>query len=194
MADVKVSGLTAATTVAITDDLYVNNGGTSKRTAPPLVVAASVGSNGIIQRTSANTLAVLEYATGTFTPVIADASSGGNVGSPSSATGFYTKIGNVVHVWGRLVNINTAGMTAGNSVFIRALPYTSNSTSTYRAQCAVNFENVAFSGFAYGGITTTASWITLTYATSGAAATGILVSALTSGTALIGFSATYQTD
>ena len=76
------------------------------------------------------------YEEGTFTPVVADASTGGNTGSFSgSAT--YTRIGRQVTVRMYISNINTTGMTAGNTLFIRGLPYASSNTAqgnfyTYR--------------------------------------------------------------
>jgi hypothetical protein len=56
----------------------------------------------------------LDYETGTWTVTLYDASSGGNA-SPTTTTGYYTKIGNVVNCWfSNLLDINTAGMTAVN--------------------------------------------------------------------------------
>jgi hypothetical protein len=77
-----------------------------------------------------------DYEEGAWTPVIADASTGGNTGSFSgSAT--YTKIGRQVTVRMYISAINTTGMTAGNTLFIRGLPYAAASTTqgsfyTYR--------------------------------------------------------------
>jgi hypothetical protein len=67
-----------------------------------------------------------DYEEGTWTPVVADASSGGNASS-SSFSGDYTKIGNLVFVTCSLANIDTTGLTSGNDVYIRGLPYTSKS-------------------------------------------------------------------
>lgn len=66
-----------------------------------------------------------DYEEGTWTPVAADAVSGGNTGTAASAFGTYTKTGDVVFITGLLVNINTAGMTAGNTFYIQGLPFTS---------------------------------------------------------------------
>lgn len=66
-----------------------------------------------------------DYEEGTWTPVPADASSGGNTGTAGSAYGVYTKTGDVVFITGLLVNVNTAGMTAGNTFYIQGLPFTS---------------------------------------------------------------------
>jgi len=71
-----------------------------------------------------------DYEEGTWTPEVADGTGGGaNIGSASTA-GYYTKIGRVVHLNFALININTSGMTAGGSLFIRDLPFTSKSNAT----------------------------------------------------------------
>jgi len=70
------------------------------------------------------------YERGSFTPVIADASTGGNVAAGYGAqTGYYERIGNMVYISILLTNIDTTGMTAGNAVYLRALPFTSSSNS-----------------------------------------------------------------
>jgi hypothetical protein len=63
-----------------------------------------------------------DYATGTFTPVVADAVSGGNTATMNSAQGRYTKVGRMVHVTIQLVNITTTGMSG--SIYVRDLPFT----------------------------------------------------------------------
>ena len=65
----------------------------------------------------------LDYNEGVWTPVVADAASGGNEASLGSAYGHYTKIGNRVTITGVINNIDTTGQTGGNDVFITGLPY-----------------------------------------------------------------------
>jgi len=67
-----------------------------------------------------------DYEEGTFTPVLADASTGGNAASGTSV-GEYTKIGQQVFLSIHFYNINTTGLTSGNDIFIRDLPFTSKS-------------------------------------------------------------------
>ena len=70
-----------------------------------------------------------EYEEGTFTVEVADASSGGNTATLGAGTqAYYTKIGRVVTINLRIVNINTSGMTSGNQVFIRGLPFNTRSS------------------------------------------------------------------
>jgi len=69
-----------------------------------------------------------DYEEGSFTPVIADAASGGNVASGyGNQAGFYTKVGRLVTCVFDLTNIATVGMTNANDIFIRDLPFTAAS-------------------------------------------------------------------
>jgi len=65
-----------------------------------------------------------DYEEGTWTPVFADASSGGNASSSyTHQLGWYTKIGNLVNVQGRLSGCDTTGLTGSHAFYIRGLPY-----------------------------------------------------------------------
>jgi len=66
-----------------------------------------------------------DYEEGTWTPVVADASTGGNTGTCTINSAKYTKIGRLVSVQCDISGITTTGMTAGNTFFIRGLPFTS---------------------------------------------------------------------
>ena len=69
-----------------------------------------------------------DYEEGDFTPVIADAASGGNVASGyGNQRGFYTKVGRLVTCVFDLTNIATVGMTGTDSIHIRDLPFTAAS-------------------------------------------------------------------
>ena len=70
-----------------------------------------------------------EYEEGTFSVEVADASSGGNTATLAAGTqAYYTKVGRLVTLNLRIININTTGMTAGNQVFIRNLPFNTRSS------------------------------------------------------------------
>ena len=69
---------------------------------------------------SANTLD--DYEEGSFTPTAEDES--GNTGTADEATGYYRKIGGLVHIELRLSNINTTGLTATNDFVVGSLPFT----------------------------------------------------------------------
>lgn len=71
-----------------------------------------------------------DYEEGTFTPEVADAASGGNLAS-GSFDGTYTKIGRLVTVTVDCNNIDTTGMTGGNTLFFRNLPFTALQDNAY---------------------------------------------------------------
>ena len=66
-----------------------------------------------------------DYEEGAWTPVVADASSGGNTAS-GGFQGQYIKVGKLVIVYCVLLNINTSGMTSSEALVIRGLPFTSS--------------------------------------------------------------------
>jgi hypothetical protein len=95
-----------------------------------------------------------DYEEGTWTPVVADASSGGNT-SASVFTGDYTKVGNLVFVNCSLVDIDTTGLTAGNDLYIQGLPFTPKS-------------GTLFAGSVFGRVTISGKWCTAAISTSAA--------------------------
>ena len=89
-----------------------------------------------------------DYEQGTWTPVVADANTGGNTGTASTAQGEYTKIGNLVYVKFALISISTTGLSSGNDFYVRNLPFTIANTATASLDiggCVVS-GGVAFSG------------------------------------------------
>ena len=65
------------------------------------------------------------YEEGSFSPVVSDSSSGGNTAS-GTFVGQYIKVGKFVKIYCSLNNINTSGMTSGNSIHVQGLPFTSS--------------------------------------------------------------------
>jgi len=94
---------------------------------------------GVTSATASNLLD--DYEEGTFTPEFADAISGGNTATVS-ASGRYTKIGNLVTTNMHFINIDTSGMTGGNSIFIRNIPFVIGSTPN--PICAVLCDRINF--------------------------------------------------
>jgi len=90
-----------------------------------------------------------DYEEGTWTPVIADAETGGNTASLANANGYYRKIGSVVNLQVQLVNIDTTGMTGGNILYVQGLPFASN---TQQAIGAALLDKITLSGSAVGYI------------------------------------------
>lgn len=133
-----------------------------------------------------------DYEEGTWTVTLYDAASGGNA-SPTTGTGYYTKVGNMVHCSFFLDNINTTGMTAGNALYI-SLPFTS-SASLGRATGSVILNEVAFAAGrtqqnVYVGAAT--SRATIQESGSGVSRVSMTVGAFTSGSDdIFTFDATY---
>jgi len=166
-------------------------------TASPAVALDVSGavraSTGVLFGTDTATANTLDdYEEGTWTPEVADATTGGNVASAGTFSGSYTKVGRLVTITCLAVNIGTSGMTSGNDVYVRGLPFTAASFSntqmftgamllTWTAittQTAANLidntayvrisENVVGAGFDYvtvGELTSAASdiYFTITY-------------------------------
>jgi hypothetical protein len=158
-------------------------------TSPTLVTPVL----GVATATSINFggTALSVYTEGTWTPVIADAPTGGNTGT-AIVQGFYTKVGRVVTLSGHLININTTGMTAGNAAYIRGLPFAAITVSN-SIQVGSILTNVVT--LTAGAPSVYLSSNTSYLALGNAASTGdpILVSDITSTTADIYFTITYTT-
>jgi len=143
-----------------------------------------------VASSDANTLD--DYEEGTWTPVVADASSGGNTGTCTINSAKYTKIGRVVSVECDISGIQTTGMTAGNALNIRGLPFSpvnGGNGSFYTYRVGRNASTVSSSVYAPGGVTALQFYL---YTTSSATTDlSILVSDIVSGTSQIIISVTY---
>jgi hypothetical protein len=147
MADTKISALTASTTpLAGTEVLPIVQGGVTKQVSVANLTAGRALSATELTLTTGNlvigtagkgidfsadgqaagmTSELLDdYEEGTYAVNLYDASSAGNA-SPTTVTGYYTKIGQQVTVAFRNLNdIDTTGMTAANPLYI-SLPFQS---------------------------------------------------------------------
>ncbi len=96
-------------------------------------ITASGGINFSAYATSGNPSSNLldDYEEGTWTPVIADAVSGGNEATPDAGgqTGLYTKIGDTVHATARYLMTNVTGLTTTNSLYMTGFPFTVDYTT-----------------------------------------------------------------
>lgn len=132
------------------------------------------------------------YDTGTFTPVLADDQTGGNVATATHAYGLYTRIGNRVFVTISFTDIVTTGMTAGNATYIRGLPWNVNSNTLLRSAAAVSFGLISTTT---GSITARAAASTdylLLVEQTTTGQTSLLVSSFTSGSADLYIELSYQ--
>lgn len=133
------------------------------------------------------------YEEGNWSPIPADAASGGNIGSHSGAANFQTfqRRGNRIAVQGNLSNVDTTGLTAGNQIFVQGLPYiSSGNTLTFGT-----FEprSITLSGHqseAFIGSNVTA--VQFRNTVSAANQTNIIVSDLISGSADLQFEIEYE--
>ena len=132
-----------------------------------------------------------DYEEGTWTPVVADASSGGNTAS-GDFVGRYTLIGNQCTVWCRLVNINTSGMTGSNNIYIRGVPF-SSSTATTQAHGAVMCDRIIFDNYVVAQLPGSSDVIELRTITSNAQDQPVVISDVAaSGGSDILFTLTYR--
>ena len=95
--------------------------------------------NGISFDSGSNVLT--EYEEGTWTVTPYDAASAGNA-STTTVTGYYTRVGNIVSCWfGGLNNIDTTGMSSGNTIYF-TLPIAVS--SSHGATGNVVFDTVTY--------------------------------------------------
>ena len=126
---------------------------------------ALIASSGVTLGTAVDTYnadnTLDDYEEGTFTPVVADASAGGNTASVSTINGWYTKVGRQVTVYIALININTTGMTAGNFLYIRNLPFAALNTTSGNSIGSVEVDNIDFTGYVTAAISLSQSYLLL---------------------------------
>jgi hypothetical protein len=159
-------------------DLYLSGG----------VVFGATGGN-----VSSKTLD--DYEEGTFSPVLADATTGGNASS-TGAEAFYTKIGQQVFLTINFYNINTTGLTSGNDIFIQALPFVAKSISGAAYYTGTMYSSVlSFTRTenCYPLINDNASYLRLGFNRDGAGFDGQQVNGITSGSTDMTFNISYMT-
>ena len=136
-----------------------------------------------------------DYEEGTWTATIADNHSGGNTGS--THTGYYTKVGQLVTVRVSMNNITTSGLTSGNVLYARGLPFSSSADSGVSAQGVARPDNVNLQG-ARTFITTSMgvndTWFWFSACGSAISDTSVDVGDITSGTSDIITTISYITS
>ena len=131
-----------------------------------------------------------DYEEGSFTPVIADVSSGGNTGTATTVTGRYTKVGNLVTVQVILINVDTTGMTSGNNFIIRNMPFASAVGNN--AVGATQLGNITFDNCVNAFFGANRSYAYFRNNLTNSAGSNITVSDLTSGSADLYFTISYE--
>jgi len=129
-----------------------------------------------------------DYEEGTWTPIFADASTGGNVATVGSVGGTYTKVGNLVTVGCNLSDIDITGLTGSNAIYIRGLPFATGSTQIKSGSAFL--DRVTFSGYvtAYAS----GSVVLLFSTSSGASDAALPVSSINSTGSDVFFTLQYQ--
>lgn len=138
---------------------------------------------------AANLLDDYEELTAT-TVEIADASTGGNTGT-ATIVQKSTKVGQQVTITLSLLNIDTTGMTAGNTVFVRGLPYSVSGASAH--QGTVKSSNVTFSGSLTAQANVSTSVVIFPQSISGSAGANLTVAGIASGSGDLLFTINYTT-
>jgi hypothetical protein len=136
-----------------------------------------------------------DYEEGSFTPVLSDASTGGNVATIPVKSAYYTKIGRLVTFTIQLVNIDTTGMTAGNQIFIQSLPFkVADLPSSYSYPVAYSQNNMSSTTGSLAFICSFNSTYIYVVNLTTTGASNATVSQLTSGTAQIFLNGSYFVD
>lgn len=96
-------------------------------TSQPFAVKTLAFPSTQVPSSDANTLD--DYEEGLWTPVIADASSGGNLATMANTFGSYTKIGNRVFWQAKVITSSLGSIGGGSALFLQGLPFVSANPS-----------------------------------------------------------------
>lgn len=137
----------------------------------------------------AGDLTAANFESGTFTPVLADASTSGNTAT-GIVNGRYVRNGDMVTVFIKFVNMTTSGLTGGNDAYIRDLPFTVNAAIEGSGTASINSTTFA-SGYVTSFAATSSTYLRLKENTSGANIDYVTCSELSSGNTDIYVTMTY---
>jgi len=135
-----------------------------------------------------------DYEEGTFTPVIADAVTGGNEATSTTAIGKYTKVGNLVTIVVDMLNIDTTGLTTGVAIILRDVPFSAES-----AVGGVNYTGSVLGGgtlttprIIFAAIQDNQQYLRFQEADASGVSNFLNIGSINSGVTDIRFSLTYQ--
>jgi hypothetical protein len=125
----------------------------------------------------------VSFLEGTWTPVVADASSSGNTGTFLNRDAYYQKIGKLATIVLDIRNLDTTGMTAGNDLFIRGLPFAARSVTNFTLQRGggVALTDITYSGQSSISIDDNTDYFRIFNSVSAGVGANLLVSSVTSG-------------
>jgi hypothetical protein len=169
--------------------------GTSARRFKDLYLSGGVVFN-VAGGTGTSTSGTLDdYEEGTWTPVVADATTGGNTGgfAAYSPSGSYTKVGRMVYITCLLNQVTTTGMTGGNAFIIRGLPFTVGKTA-YGSLATYRLSRDADTVSSVSSVNEASTWCLFPYFVADSAVTDRLtiVSDVISNTSTVSFTIAYQ--
>ena len=134
-----------------------------------------------------------DYEEGTWTPVLSDATTGGNTSPTTATSATYTKVGRLVTVQCSFIDVNKSGMTAGNDLIIQGFPFTATSvTGTTYMPGSVVMTNTTFAGSLNSSIVDNNTYGRFNSVASGGSLDHVMVSEISSGTTDIYLSLTYS--
>ena len=142
---------------------FFTNGAEQMRITSDGYLRMASGTGGIqFNGDTAAANALDDYEEGTWTPTVADESTGGNLATLSAdSQGVYTKIGRVVYFRFSVILTSKASMTAGNTLFVRGFPFQSQTIpgNWYRPNATI-IRNITFTGYVQfnQGSGSTAGW------------------------------------
>ena len=127
---------------------------------------------------------------GTWTPVISDANTGGNLASATIARNRYSIVGGLCTLSVVFTDIDTAGMTAANTLFIQGMPFLSNTVCLG----VVSTDNFTLAGHVVARTAAAQTYFNLRESSSGAPDAPVKVSAVLSASSDLDVTITYQVD
>jgi hypothetical protein len=133
-----------------------------------------------------------DYEEGTFDAEFADAETGGNTASIATLGGTYVKVGSLVTINMYMLNIDTTGLTATNSIFIRNLPFVAAGGETGVWTGSMFSDRLTFTDMAAPYVFNGKSFFKIMNIVSNGADSELLVSSVTSGNADLYFSLSYR--
>jgi hypothetical protein len=147
-----------------------------------------------VAATDPNTLD--DYEEGTFTPVIADATTGGTTSTGGTVDGRYLKIGKWVTCTINCYNFSTSGMTAGNNFYVRGLPFNVQTTGAvvrHIGAAVAERCNLSTNSMTFQVPENTSYGIFVQNGGSGASARTVIVSDFSSGNSYFRTTIAYET-
>lgn len=139
-----------------------------------------------------------EYSYGDWTPVISDATSGGNTATGSIVKGRYVRVGRLVTCTMVFQDVDTTGMTAGNDVVVQNLPFdavnVTGASFYFLGTCATNHVNYSFNTNMHAALIDNQSYVKFGENQDNNTVDNIIVSELNSLSADLFFTITYETD